>query len=175
MWDNEFAFSKYTRVNATEAEIEKYSLLKGDFLFNTRNSYELVGKTCIFEGANERDILFNNNIMRIRFTKNIISHFINYAFSARIIINKIKHFKSGTTNVSAIYYKDLRNLIIPIPSLTEQKSIVVKLDALSAETKKLETIYKQKLVDLEEIKNQCSKRLLVGDYSLTMFAFIDIK
>ena len=37
-------------------------------------------------------------------------------------------------------------------SLSEQKSIVAKLDALSAETKKLETIYKQKLADLEELK-----------------------
>ena len=38
------------------------------------------------------------------------------------------------------------------PHLTNQLSIVSKLDALSDETKKLETIYKQKLDDLDELK-----------------------
>ena len=146
-----------------DIKIKKYSLLKGDFLFNTRNSYELVGKTCIFEGDDERGILFNNNIMRVRFTKKISSHFINYAFSSRIIINKIKHFKSGTTNVFAIYYKDLRNLILPIPLLIEQKSIVAKLDELSGETKKLEGIYRQKLADLEELKKSVLKKAFSGE------------
>jgi len=161
--DNNFDFSKYTRVNATKEEVEKYNLIKGDFLFNTRNSYELVGKTCIFEGNDEKDILFNNNIMRVRFTKTCNSHFINYAFSSRIIINKIKHFKSGTTNVSAIYYKDLKTLVLPIPSITVQNSIVSKLDALSTETKRLESIYKQKLADLEELKRSILKSAFNGE------------
>lgn len=161
--DNNFDFSKYTRVNATKAEVEKYNLINGDFLFNTRNSYELVGKTCIFEGNDEKYILFNNNIMRVRFTKICNSHFINYAFSSRIIINKLKHFKSGTTNVSAIYYKDLKTLVLPIPSTTEQNSIVSKLDALSAETKKLEYIFKQKLDNLEELRKSVLKCAFSGE------------
>jgi type I restriction enzyme S subunit len=37
-------------------------------------------------------------------------------------------------------------------SLTEQKDIVKKLGALSAETKKLEKIYEQKIANLEELK-----------------------
>jgi len=48
-------------------------------------------------------------------------------------------------------------------SLTEQKSIVKKLDALSAETKKLEVIYKQKLLDLEELKKSILKHAFNGD------------
>lgn len=48
-------------------------------------------------------------------------------------------------------------------SLTEQKSIVKKLDALSAETKKLETIYKQKTADLEELKKSVLKKAFSGE------------
>jgi len=40
----------------------------------------------------------------------------------------------------------------PIPPLSEQQTIVTKLDDLSEQTKKLESIYKQKLADLEELK-----------------------
>ncbi|PIY96014.1 MAG: hypothetical protein COY66_05245 [Candidatus Kerfeldbacteria bacterium CG_4_10_14_0_8_um_filter_42_10] len=51
---------------------------------------------------------------------------------------------------------------IAIPPIKEQKSIVKKLDALSAETKKLEAIYKQKLADLEELKKSVLKKAFSG-------------
>lgn len=50
-----------------------------------------------------------------------------------------------------------------LPTLPEQKSIVVKLDALSAETKKLEAIYKQKLADLEELKKSILSKAFTGE------------
>lgn len=57
----------------------------------------------------------------------------------------------------------LRNIEIVFPSLSEQKSIVAKLDNLSAETKKLEVIYKQKLADLEELKKSILKKAFNGE------------
>ena len=50
-----------------------------------------------------------------------------------------------------------------LPPLSNQKSIVAKLDALSAETKKLEAIYKQKLADLEELKKSVLKKAFSGE------------
>ena len=41
-------FTDLTKVNATSEEVIKYELRKGDVLFNTRNSYELVGKVAIW-------------------------------------------------------------------------------------------------------------------------------
>ena len=160
--DNQFDLTKYVRVNANKLETEKFNLQVGDFLFNTRNSHELVGKTCVFRGDDESDLLYNNNIMRVRFKSHINSYFINYEFSSKQIIKKLGHLKSGTTNVSAIYYKDLKNLKLLIPALSEQKSIVAKLDALSEQTKKLEAIYKQKLADLDELKKSVLKRAFEG-------------
>ena len=49
-----------------------------------------------------------------------------------------------------------------VPGLLEQKQIVAKLDALSAETKKLEEIYKKKLADLEELKKSVLKKAFSG-------------
>jgi len=61
----EIQLQKMLRTDATDAEVKQYALRKGDFLFNTRNSRELVGKTALFDL--EGLYLFNNNIMRIRF------------------------------------------------------------------------------------------------------------
>ncbi|MEK7172618.1 MAG: restriction endonuclease subunit S [Patescibacteria group bacterium] len=55
------------------------------------------------------------------------------------------------------------NLSIPLPTMAEQKAIVVKLDALVGEVRKLEGIYRQKLMDLEELKKSVLKKAFSGD------------
>ncbi len=58
---------------------------------------------------------------------------------------------------------DLKNLPVPCPSLKTQQTIVQKLDALSAETKKLESIYQQKINDLEELKKSVLQKAFSGE------------
>ncbi|HEY5511442.1 MAG TPA: restriction endonuclease subunit S [Prolixibacteraceae bacterium] len=58
---------------------------------------------------------------------------------------------------------DLKNLLVPCPPLTVQQSIVQNLDALSAETKRLETIYQQKLINLEELKKSVLQKAFNGE------------
>jgi len=45
----------------------------------------------------------------------------------------------------------------------DQQSIVAKLNTLSAETKKLEAIYTQKLADLEELKKSILQKAFKGE------------
>lgn len=59
---------------------------------------------------------------------------------------------------------EVRRQIIPYPkSLIEQQTIITKFDALSAETKKLEAIYQQKLDDLEELKKSILQKAFNGE------------
>jgi type I restriction enzyme S subunit len=57
----------------------------------------------------------------------------------------------------------IKDLQISLPSITEQQSIVSKLDALSTETKKLEAIYTKKLANLEELKNSLLQKAFNGE------------
>ncbi len=52
---------------------------------------------------------------------------------------------------------------IKIPPLKEQQQIVKKLNNLSAETKKLEVIYQQKIDDLEELKKSVLQKAFNGE------------
>ena len=65
-------------------------------------------------------------------------------------------------NQTNLRKNDILNCPLLVPSLSEQKSIVKKLDALSAETKKLEKIYEQKLADLEELKKSVLQQAFTG-------------
>ena len=48
-------------------------------------------------------------------------------------------------------------------TLIDQLSIVTKLNALSAESKKLEVIYQQKLNNLEELKKSMLQKAFNGE------------
>ena len=50
-----------------------------------------------------------------------------------------------------------------IPSVSEQQNIVQNLDALSLQTKKLESIYRQKINDLEELKKSILQEAFSGE------------
>jgi type I restriction enzyme S subunit len=51
----------------------------------------------------------------------------------------------------------------PFPKIEQQKIIVQKLDALLEESKKLETIYQQKLKTLEELKKSILQKAFSGE------------
>ena len=70
------------------------------------------------------------------------------------LIDRLKEFKeksvwAGTKFLKLWMIKDIK---IPLPSIPEQLSIVSKLDAIATETKHLESIYQQKLANLDELR-----------------------
>ena len=50
----------------------------------------------------------------------------------------------------------------PFPSVTEQKLIVTKLNALSDETQRLESLYQQKLTALDDLKKSLLHQAFSG-------------
>jgi type I restriction enzyme S subunit len=74
-----------------------------------------------------------------------------------------KSMNRGTT-IPSLVKSELQTVKISLPkSLKEQQNIVLKLDALIHESKKLETIYKQKLNDLEELKKSILQKAFNGE------------
>jgi type I restriction enzyme S subunit len=144
------------KVEFVEEPFEDSHLLnEGDFLFNTRNSIDLVGKVCIWRNELEKSI-YNSNILRIIFKKDIDVEFMNYLFNSKSILDVLRLISKGTTSVSGIYYKDLSKIKIPIPSISEQQQIVSYLDeqtqlidkTISIEEKRIELLkeYRQSLI-----------------------------
>ncbi len=78
-------------------------------------------------------------------------------------LKKLVKVSSGTA-VPNLLLGDLKRHKIYLPkSKEEQQNIVLQLDALSAETKKLEAIYQQKLDDLEELKKSVLQKAFGGE------------
>ena len=123
-------------VDASEEEVSKYGLQKGDWLFNTRNSIELVGKSCVWKG--EEGLLYNNNILRVKFHDKVLADYVELFIKSPKGQQLLTTIKSGTTNVAAIYQKQLFQLPIDITELEEQTEIVRRVGELFAFADRIE-------------------------------------
>ncbi|WP_049806696.1 restriction endonuclease subunit S [Bradyrhizobium genomosp. III] len=106
------------RTHASEFEISEYALKPGDFLFNTRNSRELVGKAAVFDGPD--GYIYNNNILRVRFAERLRPEYASAFFRTRLARSELELRKSGTTSVYAIYQKNLDTMPIVVPPTKDQ-------------------------------------------------------
>ena len=154
--DGELKLEGALRATATTEELETYCLRDGDFLFNTRNSRELVGKTALFRG-NEL-YLFNNNLLRVRFVESAYPEYVVAAFKTQYVQNELELRKSGTTNVFAVYYKDLRTLPIPLPPLPLQQTFATRITSIEA----LKATHRRALAALDALFASLQQRAFAG-------------
>lgn len=149
---NTLCWDDLISVDANIEEVAKFTLQEGDFLFNTRNSKEWVGKSTVYRNAPHPIMLYNNNIMRIRLKPIVNPVFMCYSFSADFTKNQLEKIKKGTTNVWAIYYRELAKIRIKYPSLSEQQSIVSFLDSLNEKVNTLQQNYSRICNECDALK-----------------------
>lgn len=133
----EMDLTELTRVDANEQEVRQYRLKDGDLLINTRNSWELVGKNTVFSGEHPDPVLFNNNLLRIRFHEYVNPWFISCFLRSAVGQAQLNRIKYATTNVAAIYAKHLHQLLIPVPPLNVQNGIVAEFQAVVHQEKQV--------------------------------------
>ncbi len=139
-------------------KLEESLLLKsGDFLFNTRNTPELVGKSAVWKGQLTK-ATFDNNINRIIFVETIDPSFICVLLTTGKGKSLIRSLSAGSTSVAAIYWKDLKSIKFKVPSLPEQQKIA---SALTAADQEIDTL-QQKLTHLKQEKKALMQQLLTG-------------
>lgn len=158
---------KIERLPSSLVYEKKYLLQKGDILFNTRNTLDLVGKVAIWDDELPT-ALYNSNLLRIKFRNSrIISPaFANYLLNFQKSLRQLRAMAIGTTSVAAIYDRDLTQLIVALPSLLEQNRIS---EILSAWDKALEQI--RKLIEAKKHRKKgLMQQLLTGKRRLKPYA-----
>lgn len=94
----------------------------------------------------------------------VISDYLYYFLAREQFRKEGAKRMSGAVGHKRVSKEFIEESILSFPkSLIKQKSIVKKLDKLSIQTKKLEEIYKKKLLDLEELKKSILKRAFSGE------------
>src|SRR5690606_21952172 len=102
------------------------------------------------------------NVALFKVGNNQNSYFLKYFLDSKQTIEKMMRDAKGTTQ-KFVGLGYLRSFPILLPPLKDQQTIVRQLDALRAETQKLEAVYQQKIDDLEELKKSILQKAFAGE------------
>lgn len=80
----------------------------------------------------------------------------------KLAIDTLDIMRSGSA-IPQLTVPMIKDYDIPLPPLKTQQTIVRQLDALRSETQKLEAVYQQKIVDLEELKKSILQKAFSGE------------
>lgn len=147
----------------------KFSVYGGNGIAGMYNKYNLsesniiigrVGALCGNVRHITKEIWLTDNAFKITNWKYDFDHaFLTYLLNFKNLRGYARQAAQPVISNSS-----LENVLLQFPkSLLEQKRIVIELNALSTETKKLEAIYQQKLSDLEELKKSILQKAFNGE------------
>jgi type I restriction enzyme S subunit len=157
--EGEILYSNLKYVSSQISDLPKLYLQNGDLVFNRTNSYELVGKSGVFE--NSEPFTLASYLIRVRFFKHTQSKYVASYINSKVCretqLEPQIIQQNGQANFNGT---KLSNIIIPLPPISEQNRIVHKLDELMQYCNVLEASIKQSESQNEKILQQVLREAL---------------
>jgi len=155
---NQFTKVRYFVDEKKFNEMKRFELNPGDLIMSCSGT---MGKIAIAPDNIKKGII-NQALLKLSPSKNLLNIFLKYWMESSVFQDDLNKYTKGAAIKNVVSVKILKEIKLFVPKIQQQKSIVAKLDAVSAETKKLEVIYQQKLADLEELKKSVLKKAFCG-------------
>ena len=142
-------------------ELDGVTLQEQDVLLNITGAS--VARCCVFP-KEYLPARVNQHVSIIRPKKELLdARFLNLLLTSKPYKDQLLFTGEQGATRQAITKAQIESFRISIPPLNEQQTIVRPLDALRAETQKLEAVYHKKLQDLEELKKSVLQKAFNGE------------
>ncbi len=151
---NKYIYSTRQKITKEGAKKSRH-VQAGDFILSNSMSY---GKPYIMK----TDGYIHDGWFVLRLHHFVDTEYFFQLLSSPYVNNQFHNLASGSV-VKNINGDLVKKVILPIPPFAEQKQIVKKLDSVSIETKKLETIYQRKITCLDELKKSILQQAFNGE------------
>ena len=140
----------------------KYQLKENDIVLAMDRPWVKAGLKCAKISKNELPALLVQRTACLRAKKNISSTFLYLLIKSKTFTDYLLDIQTGI-GVPHISGQQILDYTFYLPKIKTQQIIVQKLDVLSSETKKLETIYQKTIEDLEELKKSILQKAFSGE------------
>ena len=129
-------------------KFQDYLIEDGDLLMSHINSKTYIGRTVKYISKNNEKIIHGMNLLRLKSNESLIlSSFFKFYTDSWHFKTDIARIRKDAVNQSSFAISDLKNFRIPLPSLSEQQSIVAELDKIN----ELISLKKAQLSDLDTL------------------------
>ena len=160
----EIVFSKMEFVDEVADEL---LLENNDLLYNRTNSPDQVGKAALFLGSKDEAVTFASYLVRLRVSHRVIPEFLNYvvncggflAFARRLAIPSVQQSNLNSTRYG--------RLLIPLPTVTEQRTICEYLHRKVAEIKRIVTTIETQIATLTTYRKSLIHECVTGQRRVT--------
>jgi type I restriction enzyme S subunit len=136
--------------------VEKH-IFDEDILLVSEDGANLLARTYPIAFSVAGKCWVNNHAHVVRFPKKATQHFVELYLNAI----PLDPYVSGMAQPK-LNQKSLNSIPIPLPSLLEQERIVSNATELSTETQRLESIYRQKLAAITELRQSILQKAFSG-------------
>ena len=138
------------------SKYESYVLEDGDLLMSHINSVQYLGRTVLYVKQTDETIIHGMNLLRLKARRAVINPaYARYCFYGSPFRRQVRKITKKSVNQASFAVKDLKQIKIDVPSLSEQEQIVEVLDKLqkiieirSNELSTLDNLIKARFVEL---------------------------
>ena len=109
-------------------ELGKYTVVRGDMLFNRTNSPELVGKTAVYYGGSP--IGFAGYLVRLRVNDLAVPEYISAFLNSRYGKATLRNMCKAIVGMANINAQELRKITIALPPVGLQKSYQARVEKI---------------------------------------------
>jgi len=129
-----------------------------DLLLVSEDGANLLARTYPIAFSISGKTWVNNHAHTLRFDRICSQYFVEYYLNSI----SLEQYVSGMAQPK-LNQKQLNSIPVPFPTQIQQQQIVAKLDELRSETQRLESIYRQKLAALNELKQTILQKAFTGE------------
>lgn len=117
-------------IDLCDADFKRYRLLSGDVLFNRTNSYELVGRTGIYDL--EGDHVFASYLVRLRTNEDLLlPEYLTAFLNCEVGRRQVMAFATRGVSQANVSASSLQKVVVPLPPIEHQRKVV---DLIAANT-----------------------------------------
>ena len=148
-------------MNFTPEEFKIYQLAYGDILLNEGQSLEMVGRPAIYRNE-VPGACFQNTLVRFIAFKGLIPEYALCVFRAYLHNGRFQRIARWTTNIAHLGGGRFAELEFPLPSLSEQHTIVTEVERCLSIIKELEKVLENNLKRAEKLRQSILKKAFGG-------------
>ena len=154
-------------LTSKEMKSGEYPVYGGNGIAGTHDTFNLSGNNVIIGrvGAlcgNARNIEESIWLTDNAFQVTDLKYDFDYAFLTYLLNFKNLRSLARQSAQPVISNSSLKDLLLNFPNITEQRNIVIQLDALSNKTQRLESLYQRKIAALDELKQSLLQQAFNG-------------